>query len=130
MTWTHGYFHWNELMTRDVETARTFYAQTLGWTFDAVPMPDGEVYQVAMGEAGPIAGLFEMAGDEFDGVPEHWFGYIAVDDVDARVAKAVELGAKIVKPAFDVAGVGRFVILEQPGGGVVGWMTPSPGEGC
>ncbi len=29
-----------------------------------------------------------------------------VDDVDARVAKAVKAGAKVMKPAFDVPGVG------------------------
>ena len=35
----HGTFHWNELMTHDVAKAKTFYAQTLGWTFEDVPMP-------------------------------------------------------------------------------------------
>ena len=27
---SHGTFYWNELMTRDVERAKTFYAETLG----------------------------------------------------------------------------------------------------
>ena len=30
-----------------------------------------------------------------------------------------------MKPAFDVPGVGRIVILEEPGGAGVGWMTPA-----
>ena len=51
--------------------------------------------------------------------------YIAVDDVDARVKKAVKAGAKVMKPAFDVPGVGRIVILTQPGGAGIGWMTPA-----
>ena len=38
---THGHFHWNELVTRDVEKAKKFYGGTIGWTFDAMPMPDG-----------------------------------------------------------------------------------------
>src|SRR5262245_41243734 len=37
----HGTFCWNELMTHDIETAKKFYADTIGWTFDAMPMPDG-----------------------------------------------------------------------------------------
>jgi hypothetical protein len=51
--------------------------------------------------------------------------YIAVDDVDARVKKATQAGAKVVQPAFDVPGVGRIVILTEPGGAAIGWMTPA-----
>ena len=51
--------------------------------------------------------------------------YIAVDDVDARVAKAVKAGAKLMKPIFDVPNVGRIAILTQPDGAGVGWMTPA-----
>ena len=51
--------------------------------------------------------------------------YIAVDDVDARVKKATKAGAKVMKPAFDVPGVGRIVILLEPGGAGIGWMTPA-----
>ena len=40
-------------------------------------------------------------------------------------AKAVKAGAKIMKPAFDVPGVGRIVILLEPGGAGIGWMTPA-----
>ena len=51
--------------------------------------------------------------------------YLAVDDVDARVAKALKDGAKLMKPIFEVPGVGRIAILMQPGGAGVGWMTPA-----
>ena len=26
----HGHFHWNELVTRDVEKAKKFYGETIG----------------------------------------------------------------------------------------------------
>ena len=48
-----------------------------------------------------------------------------VDDVDARVAKAVKAGAKLMRPIFDVPNVGRIAILTEPGGAGIGWMTPS-----
>ena len=50
--------------------------------------------------------------------------YLAVDDVDARVKKAIAAGAKLMKPIFDVPNVGRIAILTEPGGAGVGWMTP------
>ena len=38
---SHGTFCWNELMTRDVERAKRFYRDTIGWTFEAMPMDKG-----------------------------------------------------------------------------------------
>jgi hypothetical protein len=121
----HGHFHWNELVTRDVEKAKKFYGGTIGWTFDGMPMLDGTYWLAKMGDQ-PVGGLFPIAGPQWDGVPEHWMSYLAVDDVDARVKKATAAGAKLMRPAFDVPGVGRIAILTEPGGAGVGWITPSP----
>jgi uncharacterized protein len=125
MRGSHGTFYWNELMTRDVEGAKKFYADTLGWSYDAMPMPGGGgAYWLATMDGEPVGGLFDISGSDFEGVPESWMSYIAVDDVDARVAKAIKAGAKLMKPVFDVPGVGRIAILMQPDGAGVGWMTP------
>jgi predicted enzyme related to lactoylglutathione lyase len=125
MRGSHGKFYWNELMARDVDGAKKFYADAMGWSYDAMPTPDDGTYWVAkMGEE-PVAGIFDIRGSEYDGVAEGWMPYIAVDDVDARVRKATKAGAKVMKPAFDVPGVGRIVILKEPGGAGIGWMTPA-----
>lgn len=126
MRGSHGTFYWNELMTRDVEGAKKFYAGTLGWSYDAMPMPGGGgTYWVAKMGDELVGGILDISAPEFGPVPESWMAYIAVDDVDARVAKAVKAGAKLMKPAFDVAGVGRIAILTQPDGAGIGWMTPA-----
>jgi uncharacterized protein len=125
MRGSHGAFYWNELMTRDVARAKKFYADTMGWSFDAMPIPGSGTYWVAkMGEQ-PVGGIFDISSPEFGPVPESWMSYIAVDDVDARVQKAVKAGAKLMKPVFDVAGVGRIAILMEPGGAGIGWITPA-----
>jgi predicted enzyme related to lactoylglutathione lyase len=125
MSWSHGQFHWNELMTRNVEGAKKFYGETLGWKFDAMPMPGGGAYWIAKTGDVSAAGLFDISGPEYKNVPESWMPYIAVDDVDARVAKATKAGATVMKPAFEVPNVGRIVMLLEPGGAGVGWMTPA-----
>jgi predicted enzyme related to lactoylglutathione lyase len=125
MSWSHGQFHWNELMTRNVEGAKKFYGESLGWKYDAMPMPGGGSYTLAMAGGKPVGGIFDISGPDYKGVPESWMSYIAVDDVDARANKATKAGAKIMKPAFDVPGVGRIVILLEPGGAAIGWMTPT-----
>jgi predicted enzyme related to lactoylglutathione lyase len=123
MTWSHGNFYWNDLMTRDVEKAKKFYADTIGWTFDAMQSPDGTYWVAKMGDK-PVGGLFQLTSPRFDGVPEQWMSYLAVDDVDARVNKAQSAGATLTRPIFDVPGVGRIAMLRESGGAGIGWMTP------
>jgi hypothetical protein len=90
-----------------------------------MPTPDGGTYWVAkMGEEW-VGGMFDISGPDYTGVPEGWMSYIAVDNVDARVKKALAAGAKLMKPAFDVPGVGRIAVLMEPGGAGIGWMTPA-----
>ena len=120
----HGTFHWNELTSRDVERDKRFYQETIGWTFEGMPMQQGVTYWCAIQDGKPVAGIFPLTSPEFDGVPEGWMAYLAVDDVDARVAKALKAGAQLMRPIFDVPDVGRIAILKQPGGVAIGWMTP------
>ena len=122
--WSHGEFYWNELMTRDAERDKKFYGDTIGWSFEAMPMAEGGTYWVAKMGGQYVGGLFPLVGPQFDGVPVGWMSYIAVDDVDARVKKAQAAGATLMKPIFDIPGVGRIAILKEPGGAGIGWMTP------
>ena len=78
----HGNFYWNELATRDVEKAKKFYGETIGWTFEGMPMPDGTYWVAKMGGKA-IGGLFPISGAQWQGVPEHWMSYLAVDDVES-----------------------------------------------
>lgn len=129
--WSHGSFFWNELMTRDVQRAKTFYETVLGWTFDPMPMPagsDGEMpsstYWVAKSAGMPVAGMMEMTGPQFDGVPDHWFGHIAVDDVDMRAGRIESAGGALLRAPFDVEGVGRIAIVRDVTGTALGLITP------
>ena len=121
----HGTFHWNELMTYDVEAAARFYTEVIGWSFDKVPMPGGVTYYLGKVDDLPVAGMMAMPDDVPEGTPPHWMGYIAVDDIDARLEKAKAAGATVLREPFDVEGVGRIAMLKDAGGGVVGWMTPA-----
>jgi len=118
----HGTFYWSELLTPDVEAAKAFYGTTVGWTYR--PMNDAETYWIAMADGVPVAGIGRLADFAPPGVPPHWLTYLAVDDVDARVASFVAAGGSLFKPCFDIPGVGRIAIVRDPQGAVMGWMTP------
>jgi len=119
----HGTFVWNELLTRDVEAAKTFYASTVGWTFKPMPMPDG-TYWIAEMDGKPVGGLMAMPQELPSTVPSHWFAYLEVDDVDARLKLATEQGGTIMRSSFDVPDVGRLGFIEDSTGAKLGLMTP------
>lgn len=119
----HGHFVWNELLTRDIEAAKTFYSSVAGWTFRPMPMENG-TYWVAEIDGKPVAGIMAMPQDLPAEVPPHWFEYLEVDDVDARLKLATETGGKILRPSFDVPDVGRLGFAMDSTGAAVGLMTP------
>jgi predicted enzyme related to lactoylglutathione lyase len=122
----HGHFHWNELMTRDVAAAKKLYADALGWTFDEMPMPDGTLYHICLADGQTVGGLFDITDKpDMEQVPASWMAYVAVDDIDDRLAKAKVAGAQVMGEPFDVPGVGRIAMVMQPDGAMIGWMTPA-----
>jgi predicted enzyme related to lactoylglutathione lyase len=121
----HGQFHWNELMTWSVDKAKSFYADTLGWQYEAFPMPQGGEYTVCKAGDEPAGGILEMKpGTGFDGMPDHWFAYITVDDIDARLTKVKDAGGEIMRAPYDVPNVGRIAVVKDKAGASIGWITP------
>lgn len=123
MSDTHGTVHWSELMTPDVPKALAYYGEVCGWTFDMMPMPEGD-YRIGMQGETPMAGIMGMESMPKD-MPPHWLTYLAVDDVDKAVAHTKNAGGQVFRDSVDVQGVGRFAIVSDPTGAAVGLITPS-----
>lgn len=125
----NGLFYWNELMTTDVEKAKAFYAKTLGWTYETMDMDEGPYTLIKMGED-MVGGIMSLpAEDAQQGMGSYWFSYVSVDNLDRRVAGIQAAGGQVLRPPFDVPGVGRIAIVEDAAGAAIGWITPSdPGE--
>jgi len=109
---------WNELLTTDLDAAAAFYTAVLGVEWEQQDM-GGEPYWLLKSEGRPVAGAMVPAQQ----MPAQWSVYLNVDDVDATVARAEELGGKQLMPAFDVPGVGRLGILVDPQGAMFALMA-------
>ena len=121
---THGNFAWHELYTRDVEAAKAFYAETVGWTFEGMPMPHQDrVYWLAKAGGKSVAGILDMRGIVPDTDPPHWLSYLEVEDVDRMVAAVQSRGGRIVRPPFDIPEFGRIAIGTDGTGAFMAWVT-------
>lgn len=118
-----GAIAWNELATTDVDKAGAFFAELFdGIEVVKAPGTEGAMYtMLQMGEM-PVAGLLQMT-PEMGEMPPAWTTYFQVEDVDAGVAKATELGAQSPMPAMDGPGL-RFAIVIDPQGAAFGLMQP------
>jgi predicted enzyme related to lactoylglutathione lyase len=117
----HGAFGWFELMTTDVESAKAFYEDLLGWETETAPM-EGFDYTIIKIAGDTVGGMMVMP-PECEGLPPSWDIYITVKDVDAIAGRVPELGGKILRPPADIPGVGRFCIIQDPQGAVIAAMT-------
>jgi len=93
-------FGWVEIRTKDIEKTADFYEKLFGWEVIAKDLADGlDVWIFDTGDEPRIqnlrrGGIWLRPKDEPLGVVV----YIEVDNIDATLEKAKELGGKIVTP--------------------------------
>jgi len=117
-----GVFVWDELGTTDADAAQRFYEVVFGWTTADMGAEYGGYRIFNVGETG-VAGLMALQDST---APPQWQPYVAVDDPDATVAKAAELGGSTLLEPMDVPNVGRIAVLRDPQGATFGIIKPQP----
>lgn len=105
---------WNQATSRDPETALTFYTEVFGMTSTNIGDDDMFVHTLEV-DGNTVGGLGGMPAEVPAEVPAHWEVFFAVDDADATIAKAQELGATVLSPAMDTP-YGRMGQLMGPSG--------------
>lgn len=123
-----GTLCWNELMTRDIDAAKAFYADVFGWGARTSDGSDttGMAYTEFQLDERSIAGMMAM-GDDFPAeIPANWLTYFAVADCDASAAAAEAAGGSIANPPMDIPSVGRFALLNDPFGAVFSVIQMQP----
>jgi predicted enzyme related to lactoylglutathione lyase len=127
-------FSWSQLNTNDTEGSKAFYSKVFGWNPISMEFAGGdytiwnhggvEPKQAPPEEGGTGLGGMMDTAQMPAGIPNFWEVYFSVEDADATVAKAQELGGQVMNPAFDAEGVGRIAVLADPQGAVFSVITP------
>jgi predicted enzyme related to lactoylglutathione lyase len=117
-----GVFVWDELGTTDVDGAEKFYVEVFGWTTKDMGEDFGGYKLFQVGETG-VAGVHALQDTS---ASPRWIPYVGVEDVDATVAKASELGGSTAAEAMDIPTVGRIALIKDPQGAIFGIIKPEP----
>ena len=121
---SEGVFVWDELMTTDVEAAKRFYGEVVGWESRDMDMGNDYVYTIFSSGGADRAGCGTQPDGEQAGPPS-WLVYLGTDDVDATLDKAKSLGATTVyMEPMDIPTVGRLAVFADPTGAAVGLFNP------
>jgi predicted enzyme related to lactoylglutathione lyase len=113
---------WNELNTRDPDALLPFYRSLFDWEVVKQEAGDGMTYRELRLDGRRLAGCIQMDEKWPEGLPTHWMVYFAVEDCDATAARAKSLGGVVHVEPSDIP-VGRFAIIQDPGGAVCSVIT-------
>ena len=107
-----------EFSAQDREAAGKFYSDLFGWKIQQYPEMNYATFDTG-----------EKAGGGFNPVSEtnpagSVLVHVSTDDIDATLAKAEALGAKIVLPKTEIPDTGWFGIFSDPTGNMVALYTP------
>lgn len=106
-----------EIGCNDAPATRDFFSALFDWNIGG---PDAG-FTIDTGEGGTIPGhIVELAAEWGTYVTV----YVQVDDLDATLAKAAELGGKTLVGPVELPGRGSFAWLAPPEGHIIGIWKP------
>lgn len=118
--WPNGTPCWVDYDATDVEAARAFYADVLGWTYLG-GAPEYGGYLTCVRNDRAAAGMAPAQGPA---QPPRWTTYLAADSVDATVGLVTGAGGTVLMAPMDVGAMGRMAIAQDPNGDVFGiWQA-------
>lgn len=109
-----GEFCWVDVSVPDPEAGARFYADLVGWEWQAGGAETGG-YGIFNNAGKVVAG---MGPTQAPDQPPAWGSYVNVEDADATAAKIVEAGGTAMAEPFDVLDAGRMGVFADPQGAV------------
>jgi uncharacterized protein len=105
---------WNELRTPDPEAAGQFYEAVFGWA-PGDETTESRSYTMWRLGSWLIGGMTPVPARDRGGPDPQWVVCFAVEDADAVLTRATELGGSVAAPPTDLP-PGRIVSLTDPQG--------------
>jgi predicted enzyme related to lactoylglutathione lyase len=121
-----GALTWSELNTRDPESAKPFYAELFGWSYEDEEYEGTGTYTTIAVDGESFGGVLDITGRVPEEVPDNWLVYFAVDDANATLATAKEHDGSVAFGPMDIPRVGRVAVVQDPFGAAFAVIQPDP----
>ncbi|MER8186719.1 VOC family protein [Kitasatospora sp. NPDC094015] len=118
---------WADATFTDLEGAKSFYGDVLGWTFAEGAAEYGGYTQALSGGKAVAAVVPPMPGQP--PVAPGWCLYLASPDVEATARRIREAGGELVLEPMKVGGFGSMLLARDPGGVPFGVWQAGTHEG-
>jgi predicted enzyme related to lactoylglutathione lyase len=108
-----GALSWNELGSPDPAESADFYGSLFGWRAEELegsPTP----YLILWNGERTNGGIRELGDTP---APPHWMPYFGIDDIEAGLARAGELGGTVLTGPIDI-GIAKTGVIRDPQGAV------------
>jgi uncharacterized protein len=105
-----GALCWNELVTTDVERAKSFFGELLGWEYET----DESGYTMIR-NAGSLNGGIREQTDQERGIEPNWLPYFTVESAEDAAHNAEQAGGRMLVPTTDIS-LGRIAVIADPQG--------------
>ncbi|MGY3057543.1 putative enzyme related to lactoylglutathione lyase [Streptomyces sp. TE3672] len=117
---------WADAMFADLDGAKSFYGDVLGWTFGESSSEFGNYTQAYADGKAVAAVVPPMPGQEGHSA---WCLYLASPDAEATAAKIRDNGGETLMDPMQVGDFGTMMLARDPGGVVFGVWQAGTHEG-
>ncbi|WP_369387091.1 VOC family protein [Streptomyces sp. CG1] len=117
---------WADAMFSDIEGAKRFYSDVLGWTFGESSSEYGNYTQAYVDGKAVAAVVPPMPGQEGQ---SQWCLYFAAPDAAATAGKIRENGGEVLMEPMQVGDFGTMCLAREPSGAVFGVWQAGTHEG-
>lgn len=118
-----GQVVWHDLLTRDVESAKRFYGQLFGWTFEQ----KGH-YTTVLNGGVPIAGMVFDTTAKKRLERAWWLVYLSIAEVDDTAEWVGKSGGKVIKGPGAMVNRGRYAMIKDPQGAPLVLLRSTTGD--
>lgn len=121
--YNQGQIIWHDLITDDVETAKSFYGELLGWRFRQI----GD-YTLVLNDSQQIGGMVELKDRTKQRRSGGWIPYFSIPEVDDTANWVQSIGGEILKGPGDMINRGRYATILDPFGAPLVLLDSEKGD--
>ncbi|MFE1249432.1 VOC family protein [Streptomyces sp. NPDC058735] len=120
---------WADAMFSDLDGAKSFYGDVLGWTFGESSSQYGNYTQAYADGKAVAAVVPPMPGQDGEEAPSQWCLYLAAQDASATAERIRSNGGQVLMEPMRVGDFGSMCLARDPGGVVFGVWQAGRHEG-